>query len=109
VKRIYIAGPIGPNDAGRMQRIHDAIYIANALWRYGCAPFVPHLAHWWDERHPAQYEEWMAYDAVWLRQCEAVYRMAGESPGADREVAWAVANGLPVFGSMEEAIAWAKR
>jgi hypothetical protein len=38
----------------------------------------------------------------WLELCDAVYRIEGASPGADREVRRAVEVGMPVYYSLEE-------
>lgn len=38
--------------------------------------------------------------------CEAVLRVPGESAGADRECAFAEANGIPVFHSIESLIGY---
>ena len=107
MKRVYVAGPIG-NLEGRAARVRDAIAMGELLWREGFWPFVPHLFVQWGDRFEHSYEEWMGIDAVWLRQCEAVFRMPGESPGADREVAWARANGVPVFTDITALRRWAR-
>ena len=38
----------------------------------------------------AEYETWMEYDLAWLGACEALLRLPGHSPGADREVRYAL-------------------
>ncbi len=108
MKRIYLAGPMGPMDEGRAGRVRDAIGYAEELLRAGFAPWVPHLCDAWDQIFEHDYEASMAYDAVWLAQCQAVFRFPGHSPGADREVAWANANGLPVFMDLAELKRWAR-
>jgi hypothetical protein len=109
MRRVYIAGPIGLNDSGRLERVRAAIAAGDKIKRLGFAPFIPHLCHFWDEVFPDEYEAWMQYDFVWLATCHALFRVAGESPGADREVAWANANGLPVFVNFGELVAWAQK
>ncbi len=102
MKRIYIAGPIGANDDGRRARVESAVNAGAELLRLGFAPFVPHL---WAAACNADpllnYEQWMAYDFAFLDACDAVLRIPGHSPGADREVARAIERGIPVFHDVE--------
>lgn len=106
--RIYVAGPIGADDDGRSARIAAAIDAGSHLLRLGHAPFVPHLwaAAMYDDAITADallgYEDWMAYDLAFLRVCDAVLRIPGESPGADREVQLARELGKHVYFSVEE-------
>ena len=84
--------------------IRKAIFEADWLLAAGFAPFVPHLTGFWDFASPKKYETWLAYDMEWLRACDALLRMIGESPGADREVELAESLGIPVFYSVPELI-----
>ena len=43
----------------------------------------------------------MEHDIEWLQQCHAVYRMEGESTGADHEVKVAEAISVPVYTDFE--------
>ncbi len=99
--RVYVAGPIGP-EIGREQRNIAAIAAANEVATLGFSPFVPHLFARWDESYPHDYEWWMSHCFVWLAQCQALLRIPGESPGADREVVWCEANGVPVFRTIAD-------
>jgi hypothetical protein len=105
VKRIYLAGPIGPLD-GREERIRDAIGWAERLRLLGAAVFVPHCFVQWYQPFDLSYDECMALDEVWLRQCEALFRMPGKSPGSDREAERAQQLGIPVFTDVKELIRW---
>lgn len=107
MKRIYVAGPIGAV-AGRAERVREAIAAGEQLWRAGFHPFVPHLFVQWGDIFEHHYEEWMALDEAWLRACEAVWRMPGASPGADREVALAERLGMPVFRELAPLQRWAR-
>lgn len=106
-RRVFVSGPVGGQD-GRLDRIQAAIAVADDLQAAGFFPFVPHLFHFWDEQRPHDYEFWMAHCFAWLDVCDAVYRMPGESPGADREVMRALEAGIPVFTARHELIRWAK-
>lgn len=92
---VYLAGPITSDPMGNTRR---AVAIATKLLRWGFAPFVPHLSVYWEmSAGPIDYEAWLAYDFAVLARCDALIRMHGDSPGADREVAEAGRLGLPVF------------
>ena len=104
-KHIYVAGPLSGDFDGNRDRAIDA---ADQLLAVGLYPFVPHLIVEWHRRHPHHYEVWMVLDFAWIRRCDALYRMPGPSPGADREVAFAHELGLPVFHTISDVIVWAK-
>ena len=93
--RVYVAGPLSQgNVAGN---VRQAILAADRLLAAGHAPFVPHLTHFWGMVCPREYEEWITLDFVWIRCCDALIRLPGESLGADREVVWAQHWNIPVF------------
>lgn len=107
MKRVYVAGPVGKVE-GRLGRVLAAIEVGEQIAALDLSPFVPHFYHFWDSRHPHDYEFWMAHCLLWLRNCEAVFRMPGDSPGADREVALAKSLGIPVFTDLAELRRWAR-
>lgn len=107
MRRVYCAGPVGKVE-GRLERVLSAIEAGEQIAALGLAPFVPHFYHFWDSRHAHDYEFWMAHCMEWVRQCEALFRMPGASPGADREVELAKSLGLPVFVDMAELRRWAR-
>jgi len=51
--------------------------------------------------------DWLKVDFEFIRRCDAVLRLPGESVGAEAEIAEAKRLGIPVFYSGEELIAWA--
>lgn len=108
--RVYVAGPIGANDGGRIGRMQAAAEVGCQLVEAGLAPFVPHL--WglgYEQAFDAcDYETWLAYDLAWLLVCDAVLRLPGLSPGADREVQHARDLGIPVFVAVEILLEWAR-
>ena len=107
MKRIYIAGPYTGGDVA--VNVRAAMEAANALIVAGYAPHVPHLYHFLHMANPRPYEDWMRLDLVWLNQCDAVVRLPGQSPGADREAVEAVRLGIPVVvvGAHEDG--WVQR
>jgi hypothetical protein len=96
--KIYIAGPYSKGDTA--QNVRDAIYAGNYVAHLGHTVFIPHLTHFWHLVLPNDYEFWMAQDDAWLRVCDAVLRLEGESSGADREVMVAESLGLPIYYSV---------
>ena len=100
IDRIYIAGPIGK--VNRLPNCINAIKVADQVMAMGLCPWVPHLDYWWNEISPKSYEEWLAWDFKWIEVCDAILRIPGESPGADREIDYAKKCGKPIFYSLEE-------
>jgi len=96
--KIYIAGPYTKGDVAFNVRnaIHAGAFVANL----GHYPFIPHLTHFWHMMCPEEYEFWMRQDEEWLKCCDAIIRLEGESAGADREVAIATGLGLYVYYSL---------
>jgi hypothetical protein len=66
--------------------IRKAIHIADRLMDLGYAPYVPHLNFFQHLSFPRHYEDWMTLDFAWLDQCNAIIRIPGISPGANREM-----------------------
>lgn len=99
IRRIYVAGPYTSDPETCTA---TAIAAGAALLDAGHAPFVPHLAHYWETLHGARpYEDWMRIDLAWLEAADALLRLPGASSGADREVALAESRGIPVFHDIE--------
>jgi hypothetical protein len=85
--RVYVAGPYSKGDV--VLNVRNAIAAADTLLAAGHTPFIPHLTHLWHLVSPKTYEEWLAIDLDWLKCCDALVRLPGESSGADREVVYA--------------------
>jgi len=100
---VYVAGPYSNGDVE--PNVAEAKRVGHLIMQVGHAPFVPHLNHHFHAEYPADYEDWLAVDLVMLRRCDLVYRMPGHSPGADREIAEAKAQGIPIFYTEEELLA----
>lgn len=95
--RVYVAGPYTKGDVAT--NVRNAIIAGNNLRALGYTPFVPHLTHFWHMQVPHEIEYWYAYDLEWLEMCDAVFRLPGESAGADKEVERAKELGIPVTTS----------
>jgi hypothetical protein len=99
---IYVAGPL--TSGNTLVNVRQALDAGETLKAWGYAPFVPHGQVLWELVHGSDYEAWMEYDLHWLAICDALLRLPGDSPGADREVKFAVAHGIPVFHSIQELL-----
>jgi hypothetical protein len=98
--RIYIAGPYTKGDV--VQNVRNAIIEGDKVSQLGHIPFIPHLTLFWHFLVLHEYQFWISYDMEWLKLCDAVLRLGGESPGADKEVEYAMANGMAVYRSISE-------
>lgn len=96
---VYIAGPYSSNVEPNVHRAIDAAEVVSAQ---GLVPVIPHLNYFWHLDYPHDYEFWMDQDTQLLVRCEALLRLPGYSPGADREVELAQKLGIPVFYSFKE-------
>lgn len=104
MKNIYVVGPYTKGDVA--ENVRNAIQAGNNLRALGFTPFVPHLTHFWHLIFPHEIEYWYKYDLEWLELCDAVFRLPGESKGADAEVERAKELGLPVFYDYLELRKW---
>lgn len=95
--RIYIAGPYTGGDPA--ENTNKAIDAGHEAMDLGLDPFVPHLSHFSHARRERGYEDWMKLDLAFLEVCDILWRLPGESPGADREAARAYELGIPVVFS----------
>lgn len=101
---VYVAGPFTHGD--RLANIAAAIDAGDKLIKAGFIPFIPHLTALWEKHTKAiwDYEDWLSFDLKWLSKCDAVFRIPGHSPGADREVAHAEQLAIPVYTSFEQLL-----
>lgn len=104
--KVYIASPYTIGDqAHNVRRQMDCF---DELLKLGFVPFAPLFTHFQHLVHPADYEAWMNWDFEWVKCCDALLRLSGASPGADREVELAQTEGIPVFYSIEDMVAFFK-
>lgn len=95
IKYIYVAGPYSVGDPVLNTRM--AIFAGEQLREMGFVPFIPHLTHLWHLVNPHDLEFWLEYDNEWLKKCDALLRLPGESYGADEEMKLALSLGIPVY------------
>ena len=106
-KLIYIAGPItlGPIE----ENVRKPIEIADGIIERGHGVIVPQLTIFWQFISPHTWQEWIDMDDVIIRKCDALYRMPGESKGADHEVELAREIRIPVFTNEDALHEWLDR
>jgi hypothetical protein len=96
--KIYVAGPITKGNIS--ENISNGIKIGDMIANRGHYPYIPHLTFFWDMFCLGHdYEFWMNQDFEWIKSCDAVFRMDGESPGAEREVEFAKSLGKKIYYS----------
>lgn len=97
---VYISGPI--TQGNRSLNFANAAWAMQELIEAGYAPICPHLSM----LHPADdqisYEKWLEVDFAWVEASQAVLRLPGFSPGADREVAHARSLNIPIYSSIPQ-------
>jgi len=101
--KIYIAGPLTSSGDPR-ENIANACRAFEELMQLGLVPFLPHLS-WYVEQNLGfdrwTADEWLEYDAKWLKLCDALLRLPGFSRGADLEETMARVMGIPIFYTLE--------
>jgi len=99
-KKIYIASPYTKGDVAL--NVKRQITCADNLINLGFAPYVPNLTHFQHMLFPRPYNDWLDLDFEWIKVCDALLRLDGESNGADKEVEFAKGNNIHVFYSIDE-------
>lgn len=99
---VYVAGPYSHPDP--VINVREAVLRADVFYEHeDVVPIVPHLSMLWHTIKPHPVEFWYAYDLEVLARCDAVFRIQGNSEGADGEVKEAERLGRPVFGPYVDA------
>ena len=99
MKKVFIASPYTAGDLA--VNVKTQIDMADKLMNLGYFPYTPLLSHFLHMANPRPYHNWTELDIVYLKICDCVLRLPGESPGADNEVKIANELGIPVYYSIE--------
>lgn len=95
MKRIYCAAPYTKGDVGA--NVKRGIDVSDELACAGFAVFCPLLTHFWHLLHPHPWGFWMEQDLVWLKSCDAMVYLKGESKGVEMEIAYARMCNIPTY------------
>ena len=82
--------------------LRQALAAGDAIMNAGGYPFIPQALFFWAVVTERSWQEWMEYDKVWLLSCDALFRLPGESKGADQEVEWARQAGMAVYYDLDD-------
>lgn len=93
---IYVAGPITGDPWGCVTK---AVAVTERLEAEGFDTYLPQLSVTAEMVAPGAvpYEEWVARGLRWVGRCDGLWRIPGESPGADREETRAKALEIPIY------------
>ena len=104
--KVYIASPYTKGDvAVNVKRQLDCV---DQLMDLGFAPFAPLYSHFQHMAHPRPYQDWINIDLEWVKVCDCILRLEGESNGADGEVEFAKKLELPIFYNITELVTYFK-
>lgn len=102
---IYCAGPYTNPDP--VANTREAILTADLLTATGlCVAYAPHVSLLQHLIEPHDLDYWYEYDLALLARCDALYRFGASSTGADAEVEFARARGIPVFMNRDTLRLW---
>jgi hypothetical protein len=104
---LYIAGPISLGDTN--VNAHHGMQAFDIAWRNGFQPICPHWSCLQQMTFPLPYSDWIAYDVPLLLLADAVWRIPGESKGAEGECKLAAENGIPVFTALVDLLEWKEK
>ena len=98
--KIYLACPYTKGDTAVNVRksIIAQDYIESVLGHMAYNPLLSHFQHLLVPHYEVSY--WYEKDLRWLKECDALLRLEGESFGADEEVKVAENMGIPIFHSL---------
>jgi hypothetical protein len=104
--RVYIASPYSIGD--QASNVRTQIDMGYQLLKMGYIPYIPELYHFVHLVHPLTYDEVMEIGLSWLKMCDCVLRLSGESKGADIEVEYGLKLGKKIFYNLQELDDWYK-
>lgn len=100
--KVFISSPYTKGDVA--VNVRNSLEMADLLMDKGFAVFAPLLAHFQHMMFPRPYDEWLRHDLAWLKECDCVIKLPGESKGSDIECAFSDQSGIPVYHSIDELL-----
>jgi hypothetical protein len=98
-RKVYIASPYTIGDTA--VNVRKQMDCATLLMDIGFIPFAPLLTHFLHLVNPRPYATWMEYDFEWVKACDFLLRLQGQSSGADREILVSESNDIPIIRDIE--------
>jgi hypothetical protein len=80
---VYVAGPYSQGDVAI--NVRTAMEVGMRINDAGHYAVIPHLTHFLHMTFPKPYEYWLKLDNRILPRCTSLYKIPGESSGADKE------------------------
>lgn len=102
--RLYISGPITKGDGP--WNFYQACSTQRDTMRDGFAVLNPMLSMMYPSSHQISWQSWIDSDLEWIAVADAIYRLPGESRGADIETGFAGQLGIPVFTDYDSLLNW---
>lgn len=97
--KVYIASPYTIGDIAMNVKLQ--IDTVDILMNKNFVPFAPLYSHFQHMIHPRPYQDWIKVDLEWIKVCDCLLRLDGESKGADLEVEFAQSIGIPIFYTVD--------
>ena len=99
--RAYIAGPI-TSSGSLHENIHNGIKVGEMSRDLGIHPFIPHLYDFTKivTGKDIDWEKMLQMDENFIRVCDLIIALPGDSKGKEREIAFAKARGIPTIRLM---------
>ena len=94
-KIIYIAGPYSQGDVA--VNVRNAMEVGMEFNDVGHYAVIPHLTHFLHMTFPRPYKYWLKLDNLIIPRCDSIYRINGDSSGADKEMDFAKKLGLEIL------------
>ena len=102
--RLYLSGPI--TKGNRTSNFAQAASMQAELMQAGFAVLNPMLSMMHPDAWTIDHRLWMDNDLPWVEVCHVVFRLPGESIGADEECSFADNLGIPVFTKWKDLMQW---
>ena len=101
-KWVYISSPYTNGDVEANVKIQMDTFVK--LKDAGFVPIAPLLLHFIHIDYPRDYEFWFDACISYLKRCDILLRLPGESGGADREVEEAKKLGIETYFGMDDLL-----
>ena len=105
---IYLCGPYTKPDP--VENTRNAILLGQRLRdEFGVITLTPHFLLAEHLISPRPYDYWLSVGVDMLSRCDALFRIEGESLGADLEEQYAKKMNMPVFHDEVTLSAWVEK